>query len=425
MIDDDSGIPSGEETLRTHYGLMLGLRRPWRVGEVKLEVGERRLDIWLESERDGAGHSCPECDRGCPVHDHAPAREWRHLDAMGFETRLHARVPRVSCPDHGVRTVSVPWAGPHGRFTLAFEAFVIEVLKAAASVEAASELLKLDWKTVHGIMERAVERGMRRRDVARVKAVGFDEKSFKRGQSFVSHMCDLRGARVLEVVEGRDQEAARRLWQSLPEEVSSRIEDAVMDMSAGFAAAARMEAAHARVTFDKFHVVAHLNKAVDQVRREEHKELRAEGDDILKGQRQLFLFNPQNLGEEQAGHLEALLKANLKAGQAWAFKELFSEFWNQPDRASGGAFLRQWCSRVKKTRLNALKKVVAMIERHFEGLLNYFVHRLTNALCEGFNSKIQQLKSAARGFRSFWNYRTRILFFLGRLDLSVSYAPGH
>ena len=115
----------------------------------------------------------------------------------------------------------------------------------------------------------------------------------------------------------------------------------------------------------------------------------------------------------------------MKAGQAWAFKELFSEFWNQPDRASGGAFLRQWCSRVKKTRLNALKKVVAMIERHFEGLLNYFVHRLTNALCEGFNSKIQQLKSAARGFRSFWNYRTRILFFLGRLDLSVSYAPGH
>ena len=423
MNDERAYGKSSEDTLRTHYGLMLGLRKPWRVGEVRLDIPLKQLDIWLEWDRDCTDQCCPECGRACWLHDHGPERKWRHLDAMGFETFLRARVPRVNCPEHGVKSVEVPWAAPHGRFTLAFEAFVIEVIKACASVQAAGELLGLEWKSVHAIMERAVERGLARRSVEGLKAVGFDEKSFKRGQSFISHMCDLKEPRVLEVVEGRNQESARKLWQSLPEEVSSRVDDAVMDMSAGFAAAARIEAPQARITYDKYHVASHLNKAVDQTRRAEHKALMAQGDETLKGQRFLFLFNPESFTQEQAADFETLLKANLKAGQAWAFKELFTEFWEQPDRDKGRAFALRWCSRVKKSRLTPLKAVAAMIARHLDGLLNYFVNRLTNALCEGFNSKIQQIKTAARGFRSFANYRTRILFFLGALDLSVS--PSH
>jgi transposase len=323
------------EVLRVHNGLMLGLQRPWRVETVKLDVVGKRLELGLEWEREGGSQDCPECGRACHLHDHAPERQWRHLDAMGFVTTLRARVPRIKCPEHGVKSAAIPWALPHSRFTLAFEAMVIEVVKACTSVHAACELLKLEWKHVHAIMERAVRRGMGRRRVDGLKAVGFDEKSLKRGQSFISHMCDLRHPRVLEVVEGRGQQSARALWQSLPEEISARVEDAVMDMSAGFAAA-RIEAPQARVTYDKFHVV-----------------------------------------------------------------------------------IKKWCSRGKKTRLHALRKFTAMVERHLNGLLNYFVSRLTNALCEGFNSKIQQIKTAARGFRSFQNYRTRILFFLGDLDLSV------
>lgn len=409
----------GTEALRLHYGLMLGLQRPWRVETVKLDVVGKRLELGLEWDREGASQDCPECGRACHLHDHAPERQWRHLDAMGFETMLRARVPRIKCPEHGVKSAAIPWALPHGRFTLAFEAMVIEVVKACASVQAACELLKLEWKHVHAIMERAVQRGMGRRSVEGLKAVGFDEKSFKRRQSFISHMCDLRHPRVLEVVAGRDQQSARALWQSLPEEISARVEDAVMDMSAGFAAAARIEAPQARVTYDKFHVVSHLSKAVDEIRRAEHKALLAQDDETLKGQRMLFLFNPENFSEEQAASFDLLLRSNLKAGQAWAFKELFANFWEQPDKESARIFIKKWCSRVKKTRLPALKAVASMIERHLDGLLNYFISRLTNALCEGFNSKIQQIKTAARGFRSFENYRTRILFFLGDLDLSV------
>ena len=122
----------------------------------------------------------------------------------------------------------------------------------------------------------------------------------------------------------------------------------------------------------------------------------------------LLLFNPENFSEQQAASFDILIKSNLKAGQAWAFKELFANFWEQPDKESAHIFIKKWCSRVKKNRLHALKKFAAMVERHLNGLLNYFVSRLTNALCEGFNSKIQQIKTAARGFRSFQNYRTPV-----------------
>ncbi len=122
---------------------------------------------------------------------------------MSFETTLRARVPRIKCPEHGFKSSAKAWALPHGRYTLAFEAMVIEVLKACASEQAVCELLKLEWQHVHAIIERAVQRGMERCGVDGLKAVGFDEKSFERGQIFISHMCDLRHPRVLEVVERR------------------------------------------------------------------------------------------------------------------------------------------------------------------------------------------------------------------------------
>lgn len=411
-----------EEPLKAHYGIMLGLVKPWRVSEVDLQLKEKRLEITL-SHPSEASFECPKCSRACWLHDHSPWRSWRHLDAMGFETRLHARVPRIKCPDHGVVTVNVPWAGAHSRFTLAFEAFAIQILQACADIQSAAQLLGLSWRALQGIMDRAVQRGLKRRKLEGLNAVGFDEKSFKRGQSYISHLCDVRRPRVIEVVEGRDENSATQLWQSLPEPISARVVDAVMDMSAGFAAATRIQAPQAQITYDKYHIASHLNQAVDQIRRAEHKELSAAGDNTLKGQRYLFLSNPEGFSAQQSEDFEALLKVNLKAGRAWAYKELFTEFWQQPDRESGQAFLADWCRKVRRTRLAPLKKVAAMIERHLDGLLNYFTSRLTNALCEGFNSRIQQLKSASRGFRSFANYRTRILFFIGALDLSIS--PTH
>lgn len=168
---------------------------------------------------------------------------------------------------------------------------------------------------------------------------------------------------------------------------------------------------------DRFHIAKHLNEAVDQVRRAEHKALRKEGDEQLTGTRYLWLTNEENLSEEQAVSFEALKEANLKTSRAWGIREMFREFFQQKTARQGRAFFKKWYGWASRCQLQPVVKVARRIKEHFEEIVTWFAHRISNAPAEGFNSLIQALKSAARGFRNFENYRTRILFFCGKLPL--------
>ena len=148
------------ESLEQHYRRLLGLQEPWVVEAVNLELAAQRVEIRLRAQVDTRGLKCPECAKWSARYDHAPERRWRHLDTMQFETVLAARIPRVNCPEHGVKTIQVPWAAKNSRFTLMFEAFAIRVLQACETVSSGAELLRLDWHSAHQIMERAVERGL-------------------------------------------------------------------------------------------------------------------------------------------------------------------------------------------------------------------------------------------------------------------------
>lgn len=399
-----------------HYGMLLGIASPWVVKEARLEMAGRRVDIEV-------GHDpaqpvrCPQCRRDCARHDHAPERTWRHLDVMQFTTQIRARLPRCACEEHGVVTLVPPWAEPGSRFTLLFEAFAVQVLLACASLTQAAELLRLDWDSVQRVMDRAVERGLTRRSTAEVVYVGLDEKSFGRGQNYVSVMTDLKNPRVLEVVEDRTTEAAVTLWKSLPDTQRAKVEAASMDMGANFSSATRQVVPHAKIVHDRFHVAQLLNEAVDKVRREEHRRLLEQGDESLKHTKFLWLQGAVVEGERALSFAE-LCERDLKTAKAWAYKETFVEFWQQPDAISAKRFHEQWHAQVMRSKLEPLKKVARTLAAHLDGLLNYFVHRITNALTEGFNSRIQAIKAAARGFRRFQNYRTRILFFCGKLDLA-------
>jgi transposase len=272
-------------------------------------------------------------------------------------------------------------------------------------------------------MERAVERGLTRRKIEALKTVGLDEKSFGAGQNYVSVLTDLKGARVLEVVMGNETESGRQLWQSLALEQRQKVEAAAMDMSAGFAAATCQEAPQAAIVHDKFHVSKMLNEAVDKVRRREHQQLKKEGDERLTGSKQLWLYHPANLSDQRFEAFQELLQENLKTGRAWLHKENFSGFWAQEGRWAGEGYFKRWYASAIRSRLEPIKKIARTLKAHLGNLLNYFAYPITNAVTEGLNSKIQQLKSNARGFRSFLNYRTRILFFCGKLDLLPN-VPG-
>jgi transposase len=248
-------------------------------------------------------------------------------------------------------------------------------------------------------MERAVERGLARRKIDEVKTVGLDEKSFGAGQDYVSIMTDLKGARVLEVVAGNDTASGRQLWQSLPQEQRTKVQAAAMDMSAGFAAATREEAPQAAIVHDKFHVSSMLNEAVDKVRRREHHQLKKEGDERLTGSKQLWLYHPANLSDQRFEDFQELLKENLKTARAWLHKENFSGFWEQEGRWAAEGYFKRWYACAIRSRLEPIKKVARTLKAHLGNLLNYFAYPITNAVTEGLNSKIQQLKANARGFR--------------------------
>lgn len=405
-----------DSELQKHYAQLLGLGSPWEVKSVELKLEARTVEIELGWQW-GAAAKCPECGRECSIHDCAPERTWRHLDTMQFTTLIRARTPRSNCPEHGVKTMSVPWAAPQGRFTLLFERFAVEVLLASATVSQACELLGIGWNTAQEIMRRAVERGLERRQLENLRHLGMDEKSFKRGQSYITLLTDLEQSRVLDVVEERTTEAADRLWDTLSPEQKQTVEAVAVDMWEPFIQTIQKQVPEADIVHDKFHVSKYLGEAVDKVRRTEHKELMAQGDETLKGTRQLWLYNPQNFSADQAQEFCALKDLQLKVARAWAAKELFSKFWEYQEAGWARRFFKDWFGWVSRSRLKPVVEVAQMLKRHLENLLTYLKHHITNAVTEGLNSKIQSLKAAARGFRNFSNYRIRILFFCGKLNL--------
>ena len=235
---------------------------------------------------------------------------------MQFKTELKARVPRSRCPDCGVKTIATPWSGRHSRFTLMFEAFAIEVLKACSNVKRAAELLGLHWDSMHLIIGRAVERGLERRQLDNIEHVGMDEKSFGKGHDYVSVMTDIDNSRVLEVAPERTIEAADSLWKTLPETQREGIASVSMDMWQAFMTSAQNNAPQAEIVHDKFHISKYLGEAVDKVRRIENKALKQEGDETLVGSRQLWLYNMENLDDERYDRLHELQQQDLKTARA-------------------------------------------------------------------------------------------------------------
>lgn len=396
---------------------MLGLSAPWTVSDIDLDTENLRLSIRISVPR-GAKLPCPVCDRLCDKEDHREERSWRHLDAMQFETIIKCRVPRVNCPEHGIKTANVPWADNYSRFTFLFEKFAIDVINSAKSITAARNLLKLSWGQVHRIQERAVERGMARREKEKIARLGIDEKNFLKGHSYVSLLNDLDRGRVLEVVEDRSQEAAEKLLNiGLSDKQKRDVEAVAMDMWDPFMAAARITLPQADIVHDKYHVAGYLGKAVDSVRKKENGHLRKIGNDTLKNSKYLWLTNPDNLTKDAKKKFREFALDELQVGRAWAIKEAFRHFWFYSYQGAAERFFKQWYFWATHSRLKPIIDSAKTLKRHYAGIIAYLKHHITNAVSEGINSKIQSIKANARGFRNFQSYRTAILFHCGKLNL--------
>lgn len=405
-------------TLDVHYAAALNLTAPWIVESVDLNVQGMTLDIKVEYS--GRTALCPECEKKCPVEDLREERRWRHLDMMQFVTTIRCRVPRSRCKEHGVKTIVTPWAGALSHFTSLFERFAVEVLRATTNVTAATRILRISWHQASLLMERAVARSLSRRDEeAVISHVGIDEKSFLKGHRYASLATDLDLGRVLDVEEGRKEENAITLLnRAVSERQRKEVKAGAMDMWEPFMKAwCAVMGDKAPIVHDKFHVAGYLGKAVDLVRKAEHREFRKDGKETLTKTKYLWLKNPDTWKDDERERFNVLMCEKLKVGRAWALKESFCGFWEYAKEWSALRFFKRWYFRATHSRLQPMIDVARTLKRHLDGLLAYITHPITNAVTEGLNSKIQAVKASARGFRSFAHYRVAILFHCGKLEM--------
>ena len=400
------------------YCKILGISDPWFVADVDLKVENNTVDIFLDHKRK-VKWACPECGRELSCRDHAEERTWRHLDTCQFQTRLHARIPRVDCPEHGVKQAKVPWAEPKSRFTLLMERFAIKVMQQCATIKGARSILGISWDEAWGIMERAVARGLARKGEAPVRYLGVDEKAFKKGHKYITVVSDAVNGDVEYVGKNREIKSLQEYYESLSGNQLREIKAVAMDMWQPFIKATLdcVPEASGKIVFDKFHVASHLGKAVDQVRRQEHRELTANGDESLKKTKYIWLYNEENLPDKHKPTFERLKEMNLKVARAWAMKESFRQFWEYESPYWAGKFLERWSGWAVRSGLAPMKKVAKMIMAHKDNLITYCKHRLTNAVAEGLNSRIMAIKRMACGFRNIDHFKTAIYFHCGGLDL--------
>ena len=404
------------------YRQLLGLNTPWTVTRVELRIKEQRVEVWA-GHAESARWPCPECATELALYDHGEERTWRHLDSCQFQTYLHARPPRVACPEHGVRQVRLPWAEPRARFTTLFERLAIDVLR-ETDVKGATRILGISWDEAWEIKRRAVARGRARRRPQAPARLGVDETAIARGHDYLTLVSDLTTGTVEYLAEERKQASLDGYFTSLtPAQRAQITEGVAMDMWEPYVQSVQTHVPQAerKIVFDVFHILQHMNTAVDKVRRAEHRLLRAQGDDTLTGSKYVWLYGEENVPDHHQERFTELTRRRsrkpLKTARAWSLKESLRDLWRCRSRVAAEEQWRFWYGWATRARLQPILEVARMIKRHLPNVLTYFRHRITNAMSEGIASKIQALKKMANGFRNRDNFKTAIYFHCGGLDL--------
>ncbi len=378
----------------------LGLRAPWEILEDTYDDQAKRRTVTLTCT-DTSSLSCPKCDKVCPFYDLRTARQWRHLDTCKYQTILVARVPRIKCSEHGVKTVQVCWADTSSRYTYDFEEYVIGWVK-EASILAMSRQLGIGWKGIAGIIRRAVMRGLARRKEQVVANICVDEVSYRKRHKYLTIVSNADTGTVLYVGIGRDKLALMSWYQQLSPAQLEGIRSVSMDMWPAYIQATKACLANAneKICFDRFHVAKCLGDAVDKVRRQEHKELRKSGNQILTGSKYMWLKSPPNMSIKQKRAFQALRTSTLRTARAWAVKETARNLWHYKTRGWARKYWKKWLIWAMRCRLEPMKKAAQTVKNHLYGILNAIILKVSNGPAESINSRIKTIKVRARGFRN-------------------------
>ena len=317
---------------------------------------------------------------------------------------------RTRCPSG-----KAPWADAKARFTLLFERLAIDVLK-ESDILGATRILRISWDEAWHILERAVERGLAAKKRRACPQIGVDEKSVGKGHTYITLVCDLTASTVEYVADARKQTSLDGYFAGLSEQQREGIEAVAIDIWDPYLASIKAHVAHAedKIVFDRYHLMTHMGKAVDDVRKKEHRNLEKEGDDTLIGSKYLWLYARENLPEKHEERFSMLKALNLKTARAWAIKESFRDLWSCAHRGCPHRHFKRWYFWATHSRLQPVIEKARMMYKYLHNILTYFEHPITNAVSEGLNSKIQTIKKMAYGFRNREHFKNCHLFSLRR-----------
>jgi transposase len=392
----------------------LGIASPWYINGVEFDVEKKTLAIHVDFVA-GSRFAVPGAQGAHPAHD-TVTKSYRHLNFFQHECHLEVRVPRVRLPDGGIRQVEPDWAGRLAGFTLLFEALIMMMCR-EMTFAAVSRLVGLSWHQVVAICKRYVDLGLEQADFSEVKRLAADETSKAKGHDYITLVADADERRVLFVTEGKDADTIKAFAADFTAHGGDpeAVESISIDMSPAFIAGVTEHLPNARITFDKFHVIAHASTAVDKTRRIEQKT-----DPSLKGLRWNLLRDRASLAPEARADLDALVAqvTTKRTARAWLYKEQLREILERKQINVVRDMLTQWATNVMRSKVEPMKEVAKMIRSHLEGIIAWTQTRQTNGFLEAINGLFQAAKRKARGYGNFSTIKTVVFLLAGKLDFS-------
>lgn len=382
------------EVLEALFSKALKLESPWKITKVEFLEKEGRINIFIDFPK-GSVFPCLKCKKEAKAYD-TTEKQWRHMNFFQYACYLVVRVPRTECKEDKILQIEVPWARSEADFTLLFESLAMTLCR-EMPVNRVSQIIKVDDNKLWRMMSYYTEAARQLEDYSNVSKIGIDETSKSKGHDYVSLFVDLDDRRTIFVAEGKGSETTVEFKKDLVGHGGSpdHITDMSIDMSPAFIKGIGENFPQAAITFDKFHIMKIINHAVDEVRKTEVGE-----QEILRGQKYLFLKNRDNLTsiqEENLKAIESMPRLNLKTVRAYHIRENFQEIYYEKTREEFEKGLKKWYFWATHSRIEAMKEAAYTIKRHWSGVLRWYDSRISNGILEGLNSLVQAAKAKARG----------------------------
>lgn len=381
--------------------------------------GPAHIEARIESRKNSKPR-CGECKKPGPTYDHMPyERRFDFVPLWGLLVFLLYVPRRVHCVQCGVHVEDMPWASGKSPMTNVYMIFLAVWAKRLSWIEVA-RAFSSTWDNVYRAVKWVVEYGLSHRNLDGITAIGFDEVQYRKGHKYLTlvYQIDVGFRRLLWIAEGRTEKAAETFFTWFGKLRSRELRVVCSDMWKAYLEVIRRYASQALNVLDKFHIVAHLNKAVDETRRQDAAELRRKGDAVtLKHTRWCLLKAVVNLTKKQRGRLRDLLRLNIKTVRAYLLKEYFNHFWTYRSPTWAGKFLDLWCDIATRSGIGPMKTKAKMLRSHRDLILNYFRAKkeYSSGVVEGLNTKVKWVTRRGFGYRKEETIKIALFHALGKL----------